>query len=71
MFVIGGITYEEALSAHNLNKTWPGVRIVIGGSTVHNTTRYLGLTIFHGAKLSTSNLVFNYNLNSDTGCFGV
>ncbi|XP_075417180.1 vacuolar protein sorting-associated protein 45 isoform X3 [Tenrec ecaudatus] len=39
VFVIGGATYEEALTVYNLNRTTPGVRTVLGGSTVHNTKR--------------------------------
>ncbi|KAK2498160.1 hypothetical protein MC885_002922 [Smutsia gigantea] len=39
LFVIGGATYEEALTVYNLNRTTPGVRIVLGGTTVHNTKR--------------------------------
>ncbi|XP_033271477.2 vacuolar protein sorting-associated protein 45 isoform X1 [Orcinus orca] len=38
-FIIGGATYEEALTVYNLNRTTPGVRIVLGGTTVHNTKR--------------------------------
>uniref|UniRef100_A0A2K5SDQ8 Vacuolar protein sorting 45 homolog n=1 Tax=Cebus imitator TaxID=2715852 RepID=A0A2K5SDQ8_CEBIM len=34
VFVIGGATYEEALTVYNLNRTTPGVRIVLGGTTV-------------------------------------
>ncbi|PIK61141.1 putative vacuolar protein sorting-associated protein 45 [Apostichopus japonicus] len=36
VFIIGGITYEEILAIYNLNKATPGVKIIIGGSTVHN-----------------------------------
>uniref|UniRef100_A0A8C8CR98 Vacuolar protein sorting-associated protein 45 n=1 Tax=Oncorhynchus tshawytscha TaxID=74940 RepID=A0A8C8CR98_ONCTS len=39
VFVIGGATYEEALAIYNLNRTVPGVRIVLGGTTIHNTKR--------------------------------
>uniref|UniRef100_A0A8C8FV26 Vacuolar protein sorting-associated protein 45 n=1 Tax=Oncorhynchus tshawytscha TaxID=74940 RepID=A0A8C8FV26_ONCTS len=39
VFVIGGATYEEALAVYNLNRTMPGVRIVLGGTTIHNTKR--------------------------------
>ena len=39
MFIIGGATYEEALVVHNINKTPPGVRIVLGGTHVHNMKR--------------------------------
>uniref|UniRef100_A0A8C3CQB6 Vacuolar protein sorting-associated protein 45 n=1 Tax=Cairina moschata TaxID=8855 RepID=A0A8C3CQB6_CAIMO len=37
VFIIGGATYEEALAVYNLNRTNPGVRIVLGGTTIHNT----------------------------------
>lgn len=40
VFVIGGTTYEEALTVYNLNRSTPGVRIVLGGSSVHNTKRF-------------------------------
>lgn len=36
VFIIGGTTYGEALSVHSLNRSIPGVRIVLGGTTVHN-----------------------------------
>lgn len=39
VFVIGGATYEEALTVYNLNRATPGVRTVLGGTTVHNTER--------------------------------
>lgn len=39
VFIIGGATYEEALTVYNLNRTNPGVRIVLGGTTIHNTRR--------------------------------
>uniref|UniRef100_A0A8C6F741 Vacuolar protein sorting 45 homolog n=1 Tax=Monodon monoceros TaxID=40151 RepID=A0A8C6F741_MONMO len=41
VFIIGGATYEEALTVYNLNRTTPGVRIVLGGTTVHNTKSFL------------------------------
>ena len=39
VFMIGGITYEEALAVHNLNKSVPGIRIVLAGTTIHNCKR--------------------------------
>ncbi|XP_030042825.1 vacuolar protein sorting-associated protein 45 isoform X2 [Microcaecilia unicolor] len=41
VFIIGGATYEEALTVYNLNRTTPGVRIVLGGTTIHNTKSFL------------------------------
>lgn len=36
VFIIGGATHEEAIAVHNLNRQTPGVRIVLGGSCIHN-----------------------------------
>ncbi|MXQ96510.1 hypothetical protein E5288_WYG002721 [Bos mutus] len=47
VFIIGGATYEEALTVYNLNRTTPGVRIVLGGTTVHNTKREEDLNSLH------------------------
>ncbi|XP_054856227.1 vacuolar protein sorting-associated protein 45 [Eublepharis macularius] len=41
VFIIGGATYEEALTVYNLNRTTPGVRIVLGGTIIHNTKSFL------------------------------
>uniref|UniRef100_A0A8C3XTW9 Vacuolar protein sorting-associated protein 45 n=1 Tax=Chelydra serpentina TaxID=8475 RepID=A0A8C3XTW9_CHESE len=41
VFIIGGATYEEALTVYTLNRTTPGVRIVLGGTTIHNTKSFL------------------------------
>jgi hypothetical protein len=39
IFFVGGTTYEEARYVAQLNASTPGVRIVLGGTTVHNTQR--------------------------------
>ena len=39
VFMVGGATYEEAYAVYNLNKTLPGVKIVLGGTTIHNCKR--------------------------------
>ena len=39
VFMVGGTTYQEALAVYELNKANPGVRIILGGSTVHNSER--------------------------------
>ncbi|XP_052101318.1 vacuolar protein sorting-associated protein 45-like [Mytilus californianus] len=41
VFVIGGTTFEEALAIHTLNRSSPGIRIIIGGTTVHNFKNFL------------------------------
>ncbi|KAJ9600038.1 hypothetical protein L9F63_009655 [Diploptera punctata] len=40
VFIIGGATYEESLAVHQLNKNNFGVRIVLGGTTIHNSNSY-------------------------------
>ncbi|EFX00270.1 vacuolar protein sorting-associated protein [Grosmannia clavigera kw1407] len=40
VFAIGGTTYEEAKAVAGLNASTPGVRIVLGGTTVHNATSF-------------------------------
>lgn len=40
MFIVGGATYEEAQCVHQINQTYPGVRIVLGGTTIHNSTSF-------------------------------
>ena len=39
VFIIGGATYEEAQSIHHFNKSTPGVRVILGGNTIHNMKR--------------------------------
>ena len=41
VFMVGGATYEEAKSIAALNASCPGVRIVLGGTSVHNTSSFL------------------------------
>lgn len=41
VFIVGGITYEESLTVHSLNKTYPNFNIVLGGTTVHNSSSFL------------------------------
>lgn len=41
VFIIGGITYEESLTVHSFNKTYPGTKIILGGTTIHNSKSFL------------------------------
>ncbi|KAJ2899050.1 glucose inhibited division protein A-domain-containing protein [Zalerion maritima] len=41
VFIVGGATYEEAKSIAALNASSPGVRIVLGGTAVHNASTFL------------------------------
>ncbi|KAH8324997.1 hypothetical protein KR074_002697 [Drosophila pseudoananassae] len=39
VFIIGGATYEEALSVHQLNNA--GYRVILGGTTIHNSQSFI------------------------------
>ncbi|CAG8663819.1 393_t:CDS:10, partial [Acaulospora morrowiae] len=41
IFMVGGTTYEEARHIAQINTSTPGVRIVLGGTTVHNSESFL------------------------------
>uniref|UniRef100_A0A8C1UTP8 Vacuolar protein sorting-associated protein 45 n=1 Tax=Cyprinus carpio TaxID=7962 RepID=A0A8C1UTP8_CYPCA len=61
VFIIGGATYEEALTVYNLNRTMPGVRIVLGGTTIHNTKR--------SVSLNALNVVVSFTISPLSICF--
>lgn len=41
IFIVGGVTFEEAKSVSQINASSPGIRIVLGGTSVHNSTTFL------------------------------
>lgn len=41
VFIVGGTTYEEARVVAQINASSPGVRVVLGGTTVHNSATFL------------------------------
>jgi len=41
VFIIGGATYEEAKMVAGINASSPGVRVVLGGTTIHNSATFL------------------------------
>ncbi|PBP23832.1 vacuolar protein sorting-associated protein 45 [Diplocarpon rosae] len=41
LFVVGGTTFEEAKTVSQINASSPGIRIVLGGTHVHNSTTFL------------------------------
>ncbi|CAG9126090.1 hypothetical protein JYU34_011821 [Plutella xylostella] len=41
VFIVGGATYEESLCIHQINQNWPGVKVILGGTTIHNSTSFL------------------------------
>ena len=40
IFFVGGATFAEGREVARLNTLYPGVRIVLGGTNVHNSRRY-------------------------------
>jgi vacuolar protein sorting-associated protein 45 len=41
VFIVGGATYAEALAVANANRSLHGVRIILGGTTIHNCKSFL------------------------------
>lgn len=41
IFMVGGATYEEAKMVAQVNASSPGVRVVLGGTSIHNSTTFL------------------------------
>ena len=42
VFMIGGATYEEATKVAEFNVANPTMKVILGGSCVHNSTSFLG-----------------------------
>ena len=41
VFMVGGATYEEAKMVAQVNASSPGVRVVFGGTSIHNSMTFL------------------------------
>lgn len=41
VFIIGGCTYEESLCIHTLNSANMGIRVVVGGTSIHNASSFV------------------------------
>lgn len=41
IFMVGGTTYEEAKMVAQVNASSPGVRVVLSGTTIHNSSSFL------------------------------
>lgn len=41
VFMIGGCTYSESRTVALFNQQNPGVRVILGGTTIHNSASYL------------------------------
>lgn len=39
VFIIGGATYEEALTVHQMNNS--GYKVILGGTTIHNSASFI------------------------------
>lgn len=63
VFIVGGITYEESLVVQNLNRQLPGTRILLGGSTIHNSTSFLD-EVRLACEYSSPSVSKPYTINS-------
>jgi vacuolar protein sorting-associated protein 45 len=41
VFVLGGVTFEEALKVHELNNSNSPYSVILGGTAIHNSTTFL------------------------------
>ncbi|XP_072386946.1 vacuolar protein sorting-associated protein 45 [Diabrotica undecimpunctata] len=41
VFIVGGATYEESLTVHSINRNYPNFNVLLGGTTIHNSTSFL------------------------------
>jgi vacuolar protein sorting-associated protein 45 len=41
VFFVGGATFEEAYTVARINREFPGVSVILGGSTIHNAQSFL------------------------------
>lgn len=41
VFVLGGVTYEEALAVHNINRAENKLAVVLGGTAIHNMASFI------------------------------
>ncbi|KAH8909589.1 GIDA-domain-containing protein [Coniochaeta sp. PMI_546] len=49
VFIVGGATYEEAKTVAGINAATPGIRVVLGGTTVHNAVTFMEeIQLCHG-----------------------
>lgn len=60
VFMVGGTTYEESLAVYNLNKQNPGIKIILGGTTVHNFKSFAE-EIHH----ATSGILMRYKIGKN------
>eukprot|EP01006_Ploeotia_vitrea_P022446 TRINITY_DN54857_c0_g1_i1.p1 TRINITY_DN54857_c0_g1~~TRINITY_DN54857_c0_g1_i1.p1 ORF type:complete len:601 (+),score=364.71 TRINITY_DN54857_c0_g1_i1:29-1804(+) len=51
VYILGGVTFEEALAVHTINKSDSGTNVLLGGSFIHNSSSFLD-DVLGGAKAS-------------------
>ncbi|KAH9282707.1 Vacuolar protein sorting-associated protein 45 [Echinococcus granulosus] len=57
VFILGGATYEESLAVHKLMSSTPGLNVVLGGTTVHNSESFLHqLRLMSHSELQTEDV---------------
>ena len=60
VFVIGGITYEESYAIHTINRAFAGnLKVLIGGTCVHNFRTFIDEVLAMGGSLSIVNEIGN------------
>lgn len=59
VFMIGGTTYEESLNVYNLNKQNSGIKIILGGTTIHNSHSFL-----EEVQYATAGILSKYKNNN-------
>ena len=59
VFMIGGTTYEESLNVYNLNKQNSGIKIILGGTTIHNSQSFL-----EEVQYATAGILSKYKNNN-------
>ncbi len=41
IFMVGGVTFEESQTVFDFNKNNPNMRVILGGTSVLNTTGFM------------------------------
>ncbi|EPY54062.1 vacuolar sorting protein Vps45 [Schizosaccharomyces cryophilus OY26] len=51
IMMVGGATYEEARFISEINATHPGIRIVLAGTTIHNSSSYIDDIMYMASRI--------------------
>ncbi|KAJ1970414.1 vacuolar protein sorting-associated protein 45 [Dimargaris xerosporica] len=55
IFMVGGVTYAEARLVAQLNSSTSGIRMVLGGTTVHNTESFIEELVYAFSQFPENN----------------